>query len=575
MAFKATVSLISPGNVQHWKIHLAFSKTVTLLQVPKATAVRVNEKYFTVTRAPWASSTLKYGEKLDIEFIAYVQGEALPCITALFTWKGTLITSSPPTEDPSTPAITTEEPASVNPSTVQPSTGQQSAGQTTTGPPCTCHLSTGEPSTGEPSTTQPSSGQPSTGQQSTANPFTGQPSTVQPSTEQCPIVTPPGGVHAQKANVSILERWPVAFKATVSLISPGDVQQWKIHLAFSKTVTLLQVPKATAVRVNDKYFIVTRAPWASSTLKYGEKLDIEFIAYVQGQALSCITALFTWKGTIVTSSPPPTYPSTPAITTEEPAGINLTTVQPSTGQTSTGQPSTAEPFTGQSSTLGPSSTDQPSTGPPSAVQPCTCHPSTGQLSTVKPFTGQPSTVHPSTEQCPIVTPPGGVHAQKANVRILERWPVAFKATVSLISPGDVQQWKIHLAFSKTVTLLQVPKATAVRVNEKYFTVTRAPWASSTLKYGEKLDIEFIAYVQGEALPCITALFTWKGTLITSSPPTEDPSTPAITTEEPASVNPSTVQPSHWSTIHCSTIFWQNIYWSTMYLLPIYWSTIYC
>ena len=254
---------------------------------------------------------------------------------------------------------------------------------------------------------------------------------------QCPIVTPPGGVHAQKANVKIFEGWPVAFKATVSLISPGDVQQWKIHLAFSKTVTLLQVPKATAVRVNDKYFTVTRAPWARSTLKYGEKLDIEFIAYVQGETLPCITALFTWKGTLITSSPPTEDPSTPAITTEEPASVNPSTVQPSIGQRSTvqpssgktstgqpctcypstGQPSSAEPFTGQSSKDQPSFTSQSSTLEPFTVQSstdqtATGQPSTGQQYTVKRFTGQPSTVQPSTEQCPIVTPPGDVHAQK-------------------------------------------------------------------------------------------------------------------------------------------------------------------
>ena len=110
--------------------------------------------------------------------------------------------------------------------------------------------------------------------------------------------------------------------------------------------------------------------------------------------------------------------------------------------------------------------------------------------------------------------------QKMNVTIFEHWPVAFKAIITVIAPSDTKQWKIHLMFSKTVTLLQVPKATYSRVNKNYFILTKAPWASGNLKQGDKLQIEFIAYVKGQ-LPRITALFSWKGTCIFTPQPTTD------------------------------------------------------
>ncbi len=195
---------------------------------------------------------------------------------------------------------------------------------------------------------------------------------------------------SQKANITIFERWPVAFKAVISVIAPRGVQQWKIHLAFSKTVTLLQVPKATYLRINKTCFILTRAPWAPKTLKQGDKLEIEFIAYVRGQ-LPHITALFAWKGTCIPTSQPPTEnPSTPQITTE-----NLTTLKPSTHVPSTDQPSTPVLSTDQPSTHVPS-TDQPSTHVPSTVQPSTLVPSTVQPLTHVPSTDQPSTDQPST-----------------------------------------------------------------------------------------------------------------------------------------------------------------------------------
>ena len=218
---------------------------------------------------------------------------------------------------------------------------------------------------------------------------------------------------SQKANVTIFEHWSVAFKAMISMIAPEDVQQWKIHLSFTKIITLLQVPKATYSRINKTCFILTRASWDSKTLKQGDKLEIEFIAYVRGQ-LPRITALFVWKGPCIPTSKPLTEePFTPAITTEYLTTLNPSTQAPSTDQPpthvpstqppssnvpSTQQPSTHVPATQQPSTHVPNSTNQPSTYVPSTQQPSTNANSTQQPSTHAASTQQPSTNANSTQQ---------------------------------------------------------------------------------------------------------------------------------------------------------------------------------
>ena len=455
VALKGTISVVAPVDVQEWKIHLTFSKNVSLLQVPKATYVKINETYFIITRASWDKKAFKQEDKLKIEFIAYARGR-LPRIRALFIWKGTCIaTSQPPTQISSTGQPPTYVSSTENVSTIVPSTGQ------------------------------PSTYIPSTEQSSTYAPLTGQ-----PEARNC----------SQNATVDIFERWPVALKATISVVVPVDVQEWKIHLTFSKNVSLLQVPKATYVKINETYFILTRASWDKKTLKQGDKLKIEFIAYARGR-LPRITALFTWKGTCIATSQPPTQIS------------------------STGQPPTYVFSTENVSTL------VPSTG-----QPSTYIPSTEQSSTYAPLTGQPEA-----RNC----------SQNATVDIFERWPVALKATISVVVPVDVQEWKIHLTFSKNVSLLQVPKATYVKINETYFILTRASWDKKTLKQGDKLKIEFIAYARGR-LPRITALFTWKGTCIATSQPstqissTNQPSTYVSSTENHSTHVPSTGQPSTYT-----------------------------
>ena len=525
VAFKATISVLVPVDVQEWKIHLTFSKNVSLLQVPKATYVKINETYFILTRASWDKKTLKQEDKLKIEFIAYARGR-LPRITALFTWKGTCIaTSQPPTQISSTDQPPTYVSSTKKYSTLVPSTDQ----------PSTYVSSTGQPSTYVPSTDlQSSTYVPSAGQTSTYVPSTGQ-----PEARNC----------SQNATVDIFERWPVALKATISVVVPLDVQEWKIHLTFSKNVSLLQVPKATYVKINETYFILTRASWDIKTLKQGDKLKIEFIAYARGR-LPRITALFTWKGTCIATSQPPTQissidqPPTYVSPTEKNSTIIPSTDQSSTIVPSTGQPSTYIPLTDQSSTY-VSLTRQPSTYIPSTDL---------QSSTYVPSTGQPEA-----RNC----------SQNATVEIFERWPVAFKATISVVARVDVEEWNIHLIFSKNVSLLQVPKATYVKINETNFIITRASWDKKTLKQGDKLKIEFIAYARGR-LPRITALFTWKGTSIATSqisctnpsptyvssteknttlvppteqPPTNIPSTDQLSTHVPSAGQPSTYIPS--------------------------------
>ena len=118
---------------------------------------------------------------------------------------------------------------------------------------------------------------------------------------------------------------------------------------------------------------------------------------------------------------------------------------------------------------------------------------------------------PRQKTCVSITTPKGFHGKMADVTIFKNWhdARAFKARVSVTTWFQANQWEIHLKFSKRVTYFRVSKAKSTRVSKNYFILRKGPWASKSLGRGQKLEIEFMAY--GSAgLPCITALFAWRG-----------------------------------------------------------------
>ena len=352
---------------------------------------------------------------------------------------------------------------------------------------------------------------------------------------------------SQKANVTIFEHWPVAFKAMISVIAPEDVQQWKIHLSFTKTITLLQVPKATYSKINKTCFILTRASWDSKTLKQGDRLEIKFIAYVKGQ-LPRITALLVWKGTCVPTSKSPTEePFTPAIMTEY-----LTTLNPSTQAPSTDQRSTHVP-----------STQQPSTHIPSTNQPSTHVPSTQQPSNHVSSTSIPSTVHQTTHATQHVsTTPKNVFLKycnkiassrnekagqrKINVSVVNDWPEGFKSTMKIkILEDIVDGWEIHIFFSGQIKSLTVWRALtpSVRRGTK-FVLQNMPW-NKVLQKDTILEVSFLAFkINTKTLPNICAVFVWKRiTILPSSASTPHSPTSSVITNQITTETPTTLFPT--------------------------------
>ena len=124
---------------------------------------------------------------------------------------------------------------------------------------------------------------------------------------------------------------------------------------------------------------------------------------------------------------------------------------------------------------------------------------------------------PKRKTCVSITPPKGFHGKMADVTIFKNWHArAFKARVSVTTWFQANQWEIHLKFSKRVTNFRVFKAKSTRVSKNYFILRKGPWTSKSLRRRQKLEIEFKAYVEGSGLPCITALFAWRGKFHSSS-----------------------------------------------------------
>lgn len=369
VAFKAKISLVAPVDVQEWKIHLTFSEKISLLQVPKATHVKINKTYFILTRASWDKTTLKQGGKLEIEFIAYVKGQ-LPRITALFAWKGTCMTTS----QPSTPVSSTFMPSTHQSSTYvsstrKPSTSTQSPSTyiTSSQKPSTSISSTMPVSTSEPQTKQPSTSIPSTGQPSTQKPFTYVPSTGHSSTNAPSTYI----THTHKPSTSI---------PSTMFVSTSE------HSTRQPSTYLPETPS-------------TFMPSTQKPVNYTKSTQ-KPVTYIPSTGQSSTYAPSTLSSStykLSTRTPVTSIPSTILVSTSEPSTRQPSTFLPSNGQPSTYIPSTRRPSTFIPWTQKPA-TYTPSTSEPSTAQPATNQPSTGQTSSYVPSTEQPSTYIPSTQR---------------------------------------------------------------------------------------------------------------------------------------------------------------------------------